>query len=490
MSINISQSARQKVLDILLDRGQELIRFEAPRKVVYRCGCGEETKAEVNSIVHHLNKMCKSCSFKSRGKNSILVEPELRAVINQIVNEKGYINVNIKAGAGVDYTCVCGKPVSTTYLFMKKELGCPKCYKHISGILEETKPLINHTRESSRKTEYGVTSKRLELIKTYLENEGKTFIRIGPEKKVITYLCSCGKEASSTSDTLGRYKATTNCPHCPPKPSSKKLTFQQVQQVWADAGEFLPEQTYVNNHTPLTYICSYCHTETKITLNNFQNGKRCILCRRKRAEDTMMEHYGTISILNVEEFRQKRINTCMDKYGVEYPLLSPVMVAKSKATCMKKYGVENPMQNAEICEKSAKSQLKGSYYKFPSGNTEYVQGYEPMCLDMLLKEYDETEIKVKKSDMPVIMYFFKGKRRRYYPDIFIPKDNLLIEVKSEWTLDREANRNEAKFLATVGEGYSCHVHVFDPKVLKYKIQYTDSSCVIVPWPPAKIVIEE
>ncbi len=37
--------------------------------------------------------------------------------------------------------------------------------------------------------------------------------------------------------------------------------------------------------------------------------------------------------------------------------------------------------------------------------------------------------------MPEIWYISKGSNRRYFSDIYIPKENLIIEVKSQWTYD-------------------------------------------------------
>jgi hypothetical protein len=34
---------------------------------------------------------------------------------------------------------------------------------------------------------------------------------------------------------------------------------------------------------------------------------------------------------------------------------------------------------------------------------------------------------------PSIWYYFGGKRRRYYPDVFLPSSARIIEVKSQWT---------------------------------------------------------
>jgi hypothetical protein len=63
-----------------------------------------------------------------------------------------------------------------------------------------------------------------------------------------------------------------------------------------------------------------------------------------------------------------------------------------------------------------------------------VQGYEPIVLKELEESgYCFNDVKTQQDDMSVIWYYFKGVKRRYFPDFYIPSENLIIEVKS--TLD-------------------------------------------------------
>ena len=61
--------------------------------------------------------------------------------------------------------------------------------------------------------------------------------------------------------------------------------------------------------------------------------------------------------------------------------------------------------------------------------------------------------------MPTILYQLDNTERRYYPDIFIPKDNIIIEVKSEYTLNKEWDKNQAKFEATKSLGFDFRLEV-------------------------------
>ena len=79
-----------------------------------------------------------------------------------------------------------------------------------------------------------------------------------------------------------------------------------------------------------------------------------------------------------------------------------------------------------------KSSFKFKDYKFPSGKIVKIQGYEYKALDELLVTYHEDSIYV--NDIPIIEYIGSDNRKHFYhPDIYIPEENLIIEVKSKWT---------------------------------------------------------
>lgn len=86
-----------------------------------------------------------------------------------------------------------------------------------------------------------------------------------------------------------------------------------------------------------------------------------------------------------------------------------------------------------------------------------VQGYEHLALAFLLKEgYRPSQIKVSKSDkLPTIRYSHGGKNCHHRPDLWIPDDNLIVEVKSPATLGLVKSRysdfagSQAKLLSAV-----------------------------------------
>ena len=71
------------------------------------------------------------------------------------------------------------------------------------------------------------------------------------------------------------------------------------------------------------------------------------------------------------------------------------------------------------------------------------------------------------GEVPVIWYEFEGKNRRYYPDIFIPSQNKLIEVKSSFSYQYEEAKNQAKKKAceTAGFLFELKIYASRPKPL-------------------------
>lgn len=101
----------------------------------------------------------------------------------------------------------------------------------------------------------------------------------------------------------------------------------------------------------------------------------------------------------------------------------------------------------------------------PSGNKISVQGYEHFAITLLLQSYDENELIFNKSLMPRITYEdpISSKTRRHYPDIYIPKDRLIIEVKSEYTLKQNYENTLLKLAAVKDAGYNFDLLCFDKK---------------------------
>ena len=76
---------------------------------------------------------------------------------------------------------------------------------------------------------------------------------------------------------------------------------------------------------------------------------------KEKSDNTMLERYGVKNIFELKSTQDKIRQTNLEKYGFEYTAFNIQIQEKTKQTCLKKYGTEYPLQNKEIIEKSKKS---------------------------------------------------------------------------------------------------------------------------------------
>lgn len=157
---------------------------------------------------------------------------------------------------------------------------------------------------------------------------------------------------------------------------------------------------------------------------------------------------------------------------------------KRRETNLLKYGIENPLLNYDISSKSAKGNSSIKEFKLPSGKILGIRGAEPIAISTLLEIYPENDIcildnnDILGSNVPILEYVDENRhKRKYYPDIFVPNENRIIEVKSRWWYDgysrekyksRLINNNKKK-QACIDAGY----------LFEFWIYETDGSCTVI-----------
>lgn len=168
--------------------------------------------------------------------------------------------------------------------------------------------------------------------------------------------------------------------------------------------------------------------------------------------------YGCDNPNQNENVKAKILSTNNEKYGVDYAFLLPENRPKDtnrhKAieTMIERYGVAYSAQHPVILAKMQSHRSTNKTFEFPSGNMYTVQGYEPFAIQELLdKGYLEVDIQL--TNRKAINYSFNNKISYYHPDIIIPKENRIIEVKSKYWFEREYDKNIAKQSACILQGY-------------------------------------
>jgi hypothetical protein len=219
---------------------------------------------------------------------------------------------------------------------------------------------------------------------------------------------------------------------------------------------------YLSN-SEIHYICA-CGTICKTHANAIlkENWGGCSGCKFERGKKTLLSKYGYEYTMQIQSMKDKSVATTMQKWGVRYPFQVQSVKDKAMKTNMSRYGVPYPMQNPLVAHKSVISCMKLKTYTLPSGKIIKVQGYEPLALDYLIPIYGEDNIAVSLcDDVPTIPYLcpIDNIWRQYYPDIYIPSENLIIEVKSAYTFDTYFERNIAKFKATIDAEYRMKIMI-------------------------------
>lgn len=190
--------------------------------------------------------------------------------------------------------------------------------------------------------------------------------------------------------------------------------------------------------------------------------------QKEKSKKTKLEKYGNSTYNNSQSSAEKNRNKSIRE--------QEVINNKRRKTNLEKYGVENTYLMSNVIKKSRQSNSKGRLYTFPSGKAIWIKGYEDTVIDQLLNIYSESELIVHNwQDMYALPVFQYVDHRRhylkYYPDIYIPKENKIIEVKGRWWWDgngdiKYINRlknNLKKRDAVIQQGYTYEVWLFETR---------------------------
>jgi hypothetical protein len=175
---------------------------------------------------------------------------------------------------------------------------------------------------------------------------------------------------------------------------------------------------------------------------------------RERIEEKNLEKWGFKNPCQSEEIRQKIKETNFQKYGSNSPSANPEVRKKINETLLEKYGtLYAPFSTYKS-------------YKFPSGRVHYYLGYEDRAFDILLEYLNESDFIFDQKELfavlPPIEYINeKGQISRYFPDIYLPEQNKIIEVKSQWTYDVSESINLKKKESCLSQGFCFEFWIFE-----------------------------
>jgi hypothetical protein len=118
--------------------------------------------------------------------------------------------------------------------------------------------------------------------------------------------------------------------------------------------------------------------------------------------------------------------------------------------------------------KAHSSMNRRKEYTLPSGRSIQLQGYEPDFLDYVFKYsiLSEDDFRWDPKLKIIISVAKQASNSNYYPDFYLPKYNLVIEIKSWWTYERNIYLNKRKIRKTKEAGYK-FLMIKDKKYSKF-----------------------
>ena len=223
-----------------------------------------------------------------------------------------------------------------------------------------------------------------------------------------------------------------------------KLLFPKIYaKVVESNGESFWEKYFNLVNPNHVHNCLNCGNPTNFNKNNYMWG--------------YYDFCGIGCVSSDEGIQEKIKQTSIIKYGVEHHLQNTVVMEKRYQTNIDKYGVSSPMQNKVIQTKAWKSQYRLKDVILPSGRVVKLMGYEPQVVKHLLAtRYTESDMSF--NEIPTFKY---DGNHLYFPDLYIPKEKRVIEVKSEWTYSQAKEITHLKGKAVVDAGFTFELIIWE-----------------------------
>jgi len=163
-----------------------------------------------------------------------------------------------------------------------------------------------------------------------------------------------------------------------------------------------------------------------------------------KIKESNIKKYGFNYSQQNKDIKDKASKTNIERYGFENVFQSEEIKQKIKQTNILKYGYEYPCQNPDIYERQI---LSGFRIKKHECGLTYQGTYEREFIDFCILN------KIELSKPPSFLYEMNGNTKRYYPDFFIEKYNLIIEVKSTYYYELHKEKNELKRQSIIDNGF-------------------------------------
>jgi predicted nucleic acid-binding Zn-ribbon protein len=319
-------------------------------------------------------------------------------------------------------------------LLLRNKHGCNLCGKEAIGKALKKEVPFKEYKQLLREKFQHIEAKDVKLEGKYL------------------HICKKHGEFYSTRYSLLRKNSIHGCPKCGNEGIGNKLrknisSYNEDLIKWGQNVRCL-EEVYLGASKYHKHECLKCGNifKQKPDYIRYLKLQACPICSKgHKTEETYLKHLSSLTHLKqLENYKgwTKRIkHKCL--IHKEVVKVSPFhLYSTNRSGCLK-------------CGMSLSQRFK--LKKVIVRNKQFeVQGYEEQGLIYLLNKYQLKITQISNTTVPTIDYTWKG-FRKYHADFFIKSLNLLVEIKSTYTLGlndvKLFNRNKAKYKAVLNSSF-------------------------------------
>lgn len=244
-----------------------------------------------------------------------------------------------------------------------------------------------------------------------------------------------------------------------------------------------------------------------VLIKDYNIGPQCCSeeCRTKRIQNTCLEKYGNVCVLNSDYGFEKRKESCLERYGVEAysqtdefkeryrrtlqerygadsPLQNPDILAKVQETNIQRYGGISPTCSPEVVEKSRKVQEE-RYGGIGLGSDIIAERIHQTCLSKYGSIYPAANAEVQKRRLATVLKRYGGKTPLCDPEVRAKRDQTMVDRYGVAHLSQDPERLkaiQAKSERTMWRRYGV-VNPSQSAVLLRKASNTVMERYGVPW---------
>jgi hypothetical protein len=282
----------------------------------------------------------------------------------------------------------------------------------------------------------------------------------------ISHRCKEGHTTLQTPDKmLGQKEHKTGCTICNVMQANKNQTKSKEQHSLDIGDNFELLSSYVNAYTPCEYRCVACKGTFTKKPSVLQINPECPLCLTENQQKRIKSFSSVIAKLNQRLVKVWRVNHTQVESTICCELCDFTWNVKVGTRAVPCPNCGQSFKTIRVTNKDIR-----------------LQGFEHFAIETLLIRHKLKELVLAHSgNVPKIKYTFKRKLHTHKPDIWIPKNNSLVEVKSIFTLGLDKtyyggknatlvfNKHKAKARAALTQGFKYRVMLFSASGKQLKL---------------------